>query len=652
MDARSGPYGSPRGPQSLTAARPTRVLDPRKALARQLPALAIVVVLAVLLRHKIADLDVDHIRRALATVEPLQWVMGLGLTAISFWSLGQYDVVVHRLVGRDTDPRRAARSGMAAIALGQTLGMGAVTGSFVRWRLLPGLGLIDATKISAIVSLSFFAAWAVVVAVSILLIGAAVPFAGLLSGLVLLAAFGCVMLSLVRPGPTARLPFPPVKAMGLILAFTTIDTFAAAGALWAMMPAEVTLPFGTVAVAYLLALGAGLILSTPGGVGPFEMALIALLPAAGEEPLLATVLAFRVVYYAVPAVLAACVALRPANAPTQQSPARAAVQPVNPDHLPLMVEAALASAPRAEAALLRHGRFDLLSNARGWPTALVARSGQSLIMLGDPLSCDRAGDEVFGGLTDRAKVALRAPVLYKCGARLAAQARRTGWRVLPIAREAYLDPRTFTEAGSARRQLRRKLRKAEAVGLTIKVISPNGTGPLPLPEMDAVAEDWANRRGGERGFSMGVWNPTSLRQAMVVLARDCEGGLVGFLTLHVNRNEATLDLMRQGDTAPDGLMHLLVTRAIEAAADMGLPRFSLAAVPYGKRGTKATTPRNAWLRAALDKATGADGLRQFKTTFAPKWETLYMAAPTRAALVLGAIDVTREIMRDARRRDV
>jgi phosphatidylglycerol lysyltransferase len=310
-----------------------------------------------------------------------------------------------------------------------------------------------------------------------------------------------------------------------------------------------------------------------------------------------------------------------------------------------VVEAALATAPRAEAALLRHGRFQLLANARLWPAALVARSGQSLIMLGDPLTPDRRADDVVSALTDRARATLTSPVIYKCGARLAVLARKKGWALLPVAREGWVDPGRFSTDGPTRRQLRRKLRKAEGAGITVSAIAPGDPVPIPFDEMDALAARWSAARGGERGFSMGVWSPATMRNAAIYIARDGNGRMQGFVTVHANRREHTLDLMRQGDDAVDGLMHLLVTHAIKGAAAAGVPRFSLAAVPTGDiAGEPALFTR---LRALLDHATGAAGLRQFKSAFAPEWETLYLAAPARTALALGALDITREILRDA-----
>ncbi|WP_292021267.1 phosphatidylglycerol lysyltransferase domain-containing protein [Maritimibacter sp. UBA3975] len=615
----------------------------RAVLLRQITPLVVFGVLALLLRDRIAELDLAHIRASLGTVGPVRWALGIVLTGISFWALGQYDVVVHRLVGRDTDPRRAARSGMTAIAVGQTVGMGTLTGTFVRWRMLPGLGLLDATRISAIVTMSFFAAWAVLTAMSVLTFGVAVPYATPAAVAILILAYLCILLSVWRPGPLARWPLPPLKAIVLILGFTTVDTVAAGAVLWTMLPTGIEIGFGPLVAAYLLALGAGLVLTTPGGVGPFEVALLALLPATSPEPLLAAVLAYRAVYYALPALIGAVLLARPPMRPPLPATANAALEQVDPRNLPLMVEAALDTAPRAESALLRHGRFDLLSNSRAWPTALVARSGQSLIMLGDPLTRDSRVGEVFEGLRDRARATLTAPVIYKCGARLAVFARRTDWALLPIAREAFLTPATFSTTGADRRQLRRKLRKAEAAGLTVTTIAPGDPVPLPLDEMEALAHVWAGARGGERGFSMGVWNPATLSRAAICLAHDPEGRLRGFITLHANRHEHTLDLMRQDPDAPDGIMYMLVTHAIAAAHAAHIPRVSLAAVPT--QNVPGEPRLFTGLRALLDRASGARGLRQFKSAFAPRWETLYLAAPTRTALLLGALDITREILR-------
>jgi len=161
--------------------------------------------------------------------------------------------------------------------------------------------------------------------------------------------------------------------------------------------------------------------------------------------------------------------------------------------------------------------------------------------------------------------------------------------------------------------------------------------------MAEIATAWARSHGGERGFSMGTWAPGTLPWGRVYLARSACGRLLGFITVHATQHEHTLDLMRAGDDAPDGIMYLLVAKAIEAAGRAGVRRFSLAAVSLAPAATDPAPLR--LLRGRLETASGAGGLRQFKQSFAPEWEPLYIAAPSLSALATGALDVVREITR-------
>jgi len=625
----------------------------RLAVRQALP-LAVIVVLIWLGWDRLSALDTRAIGAVLVAVSPGQWLAGLAFTGLSFWAVGRYDAVVHRLSATNVDPRDAVETGATAIAVAQTIGMGTLTGALVRWRLLPGLGFAGAMRLSVIVSLSFLAGWVVIAATALIAVPLPLPvpprLVGLGAGAVLLAAAALAVLSLVRPGflpPALAQRLPSLKAIATVLGLTALDTLAAGSVLWILLPDTPGLGVPQVLAAYLLALGAGLVLTTPGGIGPFEAALLALLPAVGAEPLLAAIIAYRALYYALPAVIGGLVLIRGPR-PARSRPAAASTPALTPlptaPHLPFLIDAVINHAPRAEAALLRHGRLSLATDRAGRPAAMVAASGQSLVMLSDPLGPGAAPGEALTALAHLARTGLRAPVLYKSGARLAAAARARGWRVTPVAREAWLDPRSFTPTGSRRSGLRRKLRKADAASITVTAVSPTSPHKLPLDEMGEIAADWARAHGGERGFSMGRWAPDTLGWAHVFLAHRADGQLLGFVTVHASPREHTLDLMRASALAPDGLMYLLVARAIEAAGRSGVPRFSLAAVPVAPDAADPAPLR--MLRSHLETAAGAGGLRQFKHAFAPNWETLYIAAPSLAALAAGALDVAREITRD------
>ncbi|MBT2132176.1 phosphatidylglycerol lysyltransferase domain-containing protein [Aliiroseovarius lamellibrachiae] len=616
-------------------------IDLRKMLARQILPLAFALGIVWLLWGKMDDLDVNHIKTSLKTVAPHQWLLAAFFSAISFWALGRYDRVVHRLIGSPTQSGAAQRAGVTAIALSQTVGMGVLSSALVRWRMLSEISLLQATRISMIVSVSFLTAWAVVAAGVVLLVPLNLPGSTWIACAVLAGATALVAFSVFRPNFLSRFNLPSVKAMAAFVALAAIDTFAAGAALWAVMPENCVIGLVPLVAAYLIALGAGLLSGTPGGVGPFEVTLLALLPQLDQEPVLAAILAFRAVYYAAPALIAAALTIRgPANdaAPDTQRTGAQLTELTHTSLLPSRVSAAIDAAPRAESALLRQGCLSLFETHDRCPTAMAKKTGQSLVVVSDPLKQAHFHTGFLSDLTQASHNNYLSPFLYKIGGRMAAIARNAHWVTLPVAREAWISPQIFSTDGSSRRQLRRKLRHAEKSGVYVKV----GGANLPLLEMARISDDWRRARGAERGFSMGVWRPDTLPHSQIYLAYQNDN-LVGFITLHKNAREYGLDLMRMKEDTPDGTMHLLVSFAIEHAAKQGCKRLSLAAVPLGPKPGEPKIFH--YLRHTLDKISGASGLRQFKTSFAPNWETLYVSAPTRLGLLLGALDVTREISR-------
>lgn len=619
---------------ATTAPQPRTVL--RRLIARQAVPLLLLGLVVWLLRDRASGLDLGGILGAARAIPPLAWACALLATLISFWAVGRYDAVIHRTLGTGVSGPAARRSGIAAIATAQTAGFGLLTGTLARWRMLPDLSLWQSARLTVTVTVSFMAGLAVVGAAMTLIAPTPVPRA--VAGVVLLAALVFVAVSLWRPRHWLRLRLPPVRAQGAIVGLVALDTAAAALALYVLLPAGQMPPVALFYAVFLLALGAGMIGATPGGVGPFEVVCLACLPMVPEAGLLAAVAGYRLVYYGLPGALALVLLLAGgrasgaaefARAPRLLGPAQVAGSV--PD-----LDALLYRAPRAEAQLLRQGELSLLGDDAG-TAALAAASGQSLIVLGDALNCTCPPER----LLRMAKVAARArglsPVLYKCAARSAVAARRAGWRVATVSHEAWIAPGTHDVARPECRQLRRLLRKARAADLYVA----EAGAFLPLKEMTRIADAWARRRGsGARGFSLGRFDPGLLHGQRVFLAYDGQRRLVAFATFHVARTEWTLDQMCQTAHTPPGAMHLLIDTAIAAAHRLGVPRLSLAAVPR---------PAPRWLPLTLahrlDAYSGATGLRRFKSAFAPRWEPLYVAAPTRPALALGGLDLLDRITR-------
>lgn len=580
-----------------------------------------------LLAGRLTTLEPAMMWQSFNAVTLPQWLAATVATAVSFWSLGRYDAVMHRHLRTGVSEGRAQVSGITAIALSQLLGLGMLTGTLARWRLLPDLGPLRAAKVTAAVAASFLLAWAVIAALACVLLAPSL-LPGWLAFCALALTFGLPLISLLFPTLRIkhwRMRMPSLQAMGAIGFFALIDTLAAAAALQVFLPDS--LPFTALFPAYLLALGAGLIAGTPGGVGPFELTLLALLPQVPAVDLVAAILAFRMIYYALPALIAAAHLFRPRS--HIASPPRALITRRVPEML-------LQRAVRAETGIARQNNARVLASPHA--SALTVDTPQSLTLLFDPLQGPLT--PLLPRLAAAARASNRLPLVYKCTAPHAIVARRAGWRVARIADEALIDPGEFCLAGPHHRQLRRKIRQAEKAGVAITRIPREGLTACLLAQLSALDRQWKQSHGEPRGLSTGRFEAGYIRQQRLYCA-CLDGTPIAFVSFHENSHQLCLDLMRHGAGLPGGTMHLLILRAIEDAGREALS-FSLAAMPARAVREHRILSR---LRARVASWSGGDGLCRFKDSFAPRRLPLYIAAPTHASLILGAIDLALTMRR-------
>ncbi|GAA6207428.1 hypothetical protein NBRC116601_07210 [Cognatishimia sp. WU-CL00825] len=598
----------------------------RTVLRHAIP-IAIGVVCCWALYNQLDHINFSQLWQAVLSVEPWQWIAAIFATALSFWAVARYDVVAHRHFQTGLPQRRATVTGATAISVGQTVGAGAIVGAFIRWRMQPGLGLVSAAKITAFVTLTFLAAWSVITATAVLVL----PTGGVHVSVpcsVLAVAFGLLGLAFFNPvlrRAGREIELPTLTAMGALLALCLLDTFAATLAFWVLLPTGIELTIAQIFPVYLIALGAALLSGTPGGVGPFELTVLALLPLAPEAELMAAILAFRMVYYALPAILGGIALLKPMTKSNDADWLSQALGDLD--------NSLKSSSARAELGVVRQNGGAILHCTGG--VCGVVRTGQTLTTIFDPIQGHSA--DLAQPLRDIARDQNRIVCKYKITARHALRARKAGWTVLHVADEAMVRPMTHKLDGSKYRQLRRKLRTAEKAGVTISIAQD----ALPFDDMAQVSAAWEATHGGARGLSMGQFEESYVAHQKVLLAY-VNNMLVGFVTFHVTAHEWCLDLMRVLPDAPDGTMHRLVQSAIEAAATETVPCLSLAAAPAGP---KEHARLEAWARKVFFAKAGGAGLRQFKACFNPQWQPLYMAAPSPAQITLAALDLIRSVRR-------
>ena len=537
------------------------------SLLQWVPIVALLVFGTLFLRH-IATFNGVEVLDALSRLTFWQWGGALICTALSFRAIGSYDLLVHSALGTGQSPSIARAAGMKAIAVSQTLGFGTLTSALVRWRCLSDVMPSAILRLSVLVSLSFLAALAAITAL-------VVQFLGLVSQsntLLWIGAGALIGLMAIVRIAHRRGWIPRAVGARTLLALliaTGADTLFAALALWLLWPDAVS--FHLLFAAYLMALGAGLLSNAPSGIGAFDLTLLALLGATTDAQAMAAVLAFRVIYYAIPTAVAL----------------------LGLWHTRPLLRAHAHNHP--EAALVFQSAIPFAHSQGNMLTLPCWRNGAILGDLPDAMTLEDL----------RRQTDLKA--LYKCSAKQAIAARTAGWSVIRCARDALIVPQQWSTNRPDTRQLRRALAAFERSNITLREVTD--------PEiLRPVATQWVASHGGEKGHSMGRFCPTYLRQQRVFAAFD-QDTPVAFASFHTGP-VWTLDLMRHTANIPKGTMHALVQAAIHSARDTGVQTLSLASV--------ATPPRNFPFGAKITARCA--GLKRFKSSFAPQWHPRYLCA--------------------------
>ena len=281
--------------------------------------LVLFVIASVVLYDILEDLTWAEVADALSRIVWHQVALAFGATALSYIALIGYDFLALRHVGaRQVPPIIIAFTSFVSQAFTYTLGFGVLTGGAVRWRMYQGYGLKPGQilAVGALTTLTFWLGIATVAAVCLLFQPASLaPVDGLAAsanftiGLVVVCGVASwIIVSAIRPRTLTvgelTMPLPgPQATIGSILV-GLLDTFAAALALWLILPAGPDPGFFTFLVVFAVATVLGVMSHIPGGVGIFEATLLLALPQIPRADMVGSLLLFRLVYYAIPFAVA------------------------------------------------------------------------------------------------------------------------------------------------------------------------------------------------------------------------------------------------------------------------------------------------------------------------------------------------------------
>ena len=240
-------------------------------------------------------------------------------TALSYLVLTGYDFSALKYAGAQVRRTTVLLTSFIAYALGNTVGLGVLTGGAVRMRLYTAAG-IDAGRVAQAAA---FNAGAFVIGMT------AFGAAGLLWGapdvaelarlpswllraiaVLLLLGVGALIAAAARHREVhilnrwqVRLPPPELAIRQLLI--SALDLTASAAALWFLLPSGiVSLP--AFFAWYAMAVALGLLSHVPGGLGVFEaVILLACGGRAPPEQIIGALVLYRVIYYLLPLIAAA-----------------------------------------------------------------------------------------------------------------------------------------------------------------------------------------------------------------------------------------------------------------------------------------------------------------------------------------------------------
>jgi uncharacterized membrane protein YbhN (UPF0104 family) len=309
----------PQPPSSFVGRLVDAVSRRRVALRRLGIAASILIVAfaATIFIRTLIRIDPTKVKGAIAGTGGDQIALSFAFTALSYLALTGYDALALRHLKIKVPYRLTALASFASYAFSFTLGFPLVTGAAVRYWIYGPVGL-SAGKVASltiVAGITFWLGMGLVVGSGFL--SASDPVAGidhfhpLVNRLIGAGVVGAVIaylawISRLRWRNAAvvgdfKLP-GPVLTLGQ-MALGVIDICSASAALYVLLPEGERFGFPTFATLYSLAAMLGIASHAPGGIGVFEATILQGV-GGNEDAVLASLLLFRGIYYAVPFVAA------------------------------------------------------------------------------------------------------------------------------------------------------------------------------------------------------------------------------------------------------------------------------------------------------------------------------------------------------------
>lgn len=276
------------------------------------------------LYHMAHTIDMAQIRAVITGMPIATLLMAVGVTVAAYLLLSVYDLIAARYLGIKLSYPRILNTSFTAFSLGHTLGVAMLSAGAVRFRYygLAGVKNEQIANIILLISLAFSYGTMTVIGISLVVnphmlsqLLTHVPWLSALSplwfrviGTVILAI---ILASYIFAGKLGRefsvkqwrLRLPPAFILIKLSVVAVIDIGLVVYLIHVLLPSTVQVSYLETYSAFVQAMTVGIISHVPGGLGVFELTMVASLPQVDKATLLSVLLLYRILYYLCPFAL-------------------------------------------------------------------------------------------------------------------------------------------------------------------------------------------------------------------------------------------------------------------------------------------------------------------------------------------------------------
>ncbi|ALL13920.1 phosphatidylglycerol lysyltransferase domain-containing protein [Caulobacter henricii] len=296
--------------------------------------------------------------------------------------------------------------------------------------------------------------------------------------------------------------------------------------------------------------------------------------------------------------------------------------------------------PGANLALLGDKRF--LFSASGESFLMFGVRRRSWIALGPPVGRRDERMELFWRFRELADAHAARAGFYALGPDDLPDSVDLGLAIQKTGESAAVPLAAFSLVGRRREVLRRNWRKAGEGGAEFEVLA---AGQAPMEALKEISDAWlGHHAGGEKGFSMGGFDPRYVAEFPVAIVRF-EGRIVAFATLWTTAHKSafSMDLMRYSDDAPKNVMDYLFVELLQWGRDEGYLAFEFGMAPLAGLQDRPLAPIMSRVGRLLyergEEIYNFQGVRRYKDKYDPVWQPRYIAAPRKWAIPFLLADI-------------